>query len=200
MYAILSPLSLALVTYLFHLVSDHVARVVRDHIVECKSKIQALRYALPIIIPESNIPIAQDLMRRLKGELGMRCAFMTEDHDASAPVAYDRPGSVTTHKNKEAMVDKLTKRLAEGRIVMHTQFVVAAQDHTLKNIEKELVDEFRTFSEFRKRVRLVDGSYETRRYHSGKCIGHNDDFVMAVAIGGEMKDRFYQKEKYRVLH
>jgi len=173
--------------------------VVRDHIAECKKRVQALRSAHAIIIPETNIPIALELQYNLKTVLGVRCSFMCEDNDKSAPVAFDRPGSLTTRQNKPEMIYTLRKRLSEGRIVLHTHFIVASQEATLKDVAQELIAEFRSFTEWRKRVRLADGTVEVRCYYSGKVAGNNDDFVMAVAIGGYMKMIFDQKEKYRHL-
>lgn len=173
-----------------------VADIIETHIRECRRRIPALARALPVIIPESNIPVALDLQYALKTLKRCDCVFMTEDNDSSAPVAWDRPGSVTTRQNKPEMVSILLRRFTEHKIVLHSQFITASQDQTLRDIEKEFVAQFRTFSEFKKRVRLQDGSIEIRRYYSGKTSGQNDDFVMAVAIGGFMKQRWEQKEKY----
>lgn len=176
--------------------SARVADIIDTHIRECKRRIPALARVLPVIIPESNIPVALDIQYALKTLKRCDCVFMTEDHDASAPVAWDRPGSVTTRQNKPEMVRILMQRFAEQKIVLHSQFITASQDETLRDIEKEFVAQFRTFSEFKKRVRLTDGSIEIRRYYSGKTSGQNDDFVMAVAIAGFMKLRWDQKDKY----
>ncbi len=174
------------------------ARTIKQHIDAVKQQIPALRKALPVIIPESNIPVALDIQWQLKTYLSVDCIFMTEDTDRASTTPYDMPGSVTTKHNKPIMVNLLKRYLELGHIVFAQPFVTADESTgNTRDIRKEFINQMYNFAKITVTRIEQDGSPAVKIFHSGKASGGNDDFVMALAIGIYMRGIFLDKDKYQ---
>ena len=177
------------------------ARTIKAHIDAVKQRIPSLRKARPIIIPESNIPVALDIQWQLKTYLSVDCVFMTEDNDRASTTPYDMPGSMTTKYNKPIMINTLKRYLELGHIVFSEPFVSADETTgNTKDIRKEFINQMYNFAKITVTRIDQDGSPAVKIYHSGKAAGGNDDFVMALAIGIHMYGAFKDKQKYRHFH
>jgi hypothetical protein len=180
-----------------------VADVVAQHIAHCK-QLPFLRYAHPIIIPESNLPMmAMELQNKLKHTLQVNCTFMTEDKSHAGALA-DLPGSYTTRQNKLEMVYSFIEHyLKTDRVVFHQDFVVAVSESMMVtaspgNIQKLFVRQLRDFARIKKYRVDKDGTTLCEFFFSGKNSGsNNDDFVMALLIAILMHKRFWSKDKYK---
>ncbi len=175
-----------------------VAKTIQAHIAACRQQIPELRLAVPIIIPESNMPVALDLQYQLKTVMSVNCFFMTEDNDKAAPQPYDMPGAPTTGRNKPRMIRLLRQYLEQHRLVFHADFVNATVAPG-RPVQKEFIQQLRAFAEILKISEGADGAPAARTYYSGKNAGGNDDFVMCLAIGLFMKQIFDVKQKYEAL-
>jgi len=177
-----------------------VADVIVQHLRACK-RVPALRYALPIIIPESNMPVALDIQREVKVVQKVHCHFMTEDTDRAAATQWDYPGSVTTRYNKPEMVRLLIRYMQEKRICFYEDFISVAEGISgVHDVQKEFILELRKFSKVKKDKKLRDGTPVCAPpTYNGKCVGANDDLPMALSIGVFMYRVFMQKEKYAEL-
>lgn len=179
------------------------ADMVVRHIERCK-ELPFLQYALPIIIPESNLPlIAMQLQRDLKRDYKVRWQFMTEDKNKN-DLGHTLPGSVTTHTNKLESVNILTQNyLKKNKIVFYQDFVVAASEGAETtsgiNVKKEFERQLRDFARIKKYKDARDGSKYVEFSYHGKSSGCNDDFVMTLLIAVRMHKIFWEKEKYANL-
>lgn len=175
--------------------------MVLRHIAACK-QIPFLKEALPIIIPESNMPLqALALQRVLKREYKLKCQFMTEDKNKNAK-SKELPGMITTHHNKLKMVELMKQALAkENGIVMYPNFIVAAsegvQATTGINVRREFELQLREFSCIKQYNTDAAGATYAKFFYHGKLGGRNDDFVMSTLIGLFMHKLFEESEKYQ---
>lgn len=183
---------------LIRLDSAVVAKTIKAHIDACKREIRELQFALPVIIPESNMAMALDLQYQLKTLMGVNCHFMTEDNDKASAQPYDMPGSQTTAKNKPVMVRLLRQYMEQRRIVFHSDFVTT-QVTVGRSVQKEFIQQLRNFAEILVIREGPDGAPVTRTYYTGKVAGGNDDYVITAALGPYMKQIFDQKDKYASL-
>lgn len=174
--------------------------MIETHVAKCK-EIPFLRYALPIIIPESNLPtMAAELQRTLKLNLQMKCQFMTEDkrkHSMEAQL----PGNITTHKNKIEMINLLINTyLKPGRICLYHDFVVTVSEGEeatqIVNVKQELIRQMRDFARIKRIKTASDGSQRCEFVFNGKTKGANDDLVMAILMSGLMHKWWCEKPKY----
>ena len=179
------------------------AQMVVRHIEACK-QLPFLEYALPIIIPESNLPlVAMQLQHTLKHDYKFRCQFMTEDKNKNDP-GYNLPGAITTHTNKAESVNILIQNyLKPNKIVFYHDFLVEASESAEAtsgiNVKREFERQLREFQRIKKYKDGRDGSkYVDFSYH-GKVSGRNDDFVMTLLIAVRMFKVFSEKEKYAKL-
>lgn len=175
-----------------------VAKTIKAHIEACRREIRELQFAMPIIIPESNMAMALDLQYQLKTLMGVNCYFMTEDNDKASAQPFDLPGSQTTAKNKPVMVRLLRQYLEQRRIVFHSDFVTT-QVVPGRSVQKEFIQQMRAFAEILVIREGPDGAPVTRTYYTGKVAGGNDDYVITAALGPYMKQIFDQKDKYASL-
>jgi len=179
------------------------AEMVVRHIERCK-ELPFLQYALPIIIPESNLPlVAMQLQRTLKHDYKFRCQFMTEDKNKN-DTGYNLPGSITTHTNKLQSVDLLIRQyMKKNKIVFYHDFVVAvsnaAEATSGINVKKEFERQLRDFARIKKYKTAKDGSPCVDFFYHGKSSGCNDDFVLTLLIAVRMHKVFWEKEKYENL-
>jgi hypothetical protein len=171
------------------------------HIARCK-EIAFLKEAIPVIIPESNMPlVALALQRSLKHDYKLKCQFMTEDKNRNAKQK-ELPGMITTYHNKLKMVALMQKALAkENGIVMYPDFVVASSEGvestTGINIRKEFESQFREFQRIKQYCTDATGAAYAKFFYNGKRGGGNDDFVMSTMIGLFMHQLFEESEKYQ---
>jgi hypothetical protein len=175
-----------------------IAKALRNSIASVKNEIPALLHAMPIIVPESNMPLALDLQYQLKTVYSVKCEFMLEDSDKSTGVAFDMPGSVTTRHNKATMVH-LLKRYLETEQIGFSPIFVSNHETMVFNVRKEIIKELQAFSRILETKEGPGGSPVQRVYYSGKVAGGQDDFVMTIAIGIYMKHIFDVKDKYAPL-
>ncbi len=170
------------------------------HVSACK-KLPFLSYAMPVIIPESNLPlVAMQLQRTLKNDLEFVCQFMTEDKNKKS-MQSDLPGSVTTHDNKLEMVYTfINNYLKTDKVVFHKDFVVAVSESVETTsgicVKKEFERQLRDFTRIKKYKNTQDGSQQCVFFFNGKGSGQTDDLVMSLLIGILMHKRFWSKEKY----
>lgn len=175
--------------------------MINTHIAKCK-EIPFLRYALPIIIPESNLPtIAQELSRTLKLSLQLRCQFMTQDRSHAGTQA-DLPGSYTTRTNKLEMVQlMLNSYLAPRKIVFYKDFVVTVSEGeeatSTIDVKKEFERQLRDFARIKKYKVGRDGATTCEFFYNGKTGNSNDDLTISLLIALLMHKRFWSEEKYR---
>ena len=175
--------------------------MIEIHVKKCK-EIPFLLYALPIIIPESNlVTMAAELQRTLKLNLQMKCQFMTEDKRKHS-METELPGNVTTHQNKIEMISILINTyLKPGKICLYHDFVVTVsegEDVTqFIDVKKELIRQMRDFAKIKRIKTAGDGSQIPTFVYNGKTKGLNDDLVMAILMAGLMKKWFFSLEKYR---
>ena len=172
------------------------------HVHECRRRIPALASALPVIVPEANLPsVALELMRAIKA-LGLAAFFMTEDHNPGSAIARDLPGCYTTRTNKLEMVAVLRDHyLARHALSFAQPFIVAAEPGTcqVRDVRAEFMTQMRKFSRIRRERLEADGSTVYEYFYSGKKVGANDDFPMTLCIGVFMHDKFAHNPKYAAL-
>ena len=178
-----------------------VAALVESHIHACK-QIPYLKYALPIIIPESNLPtMALELQRTLKHQLHTTCQFMTEDKRKDS-VQSELPGSYTTHTKKIEMVHNIINRyLKPHKIVVNDDFIVTFSESIEATsgiqVKKEMERQMRNFSRIKQYRKHKDCSLYCEFFYNGKSSGENDDQVMAIIINALMYKWFMEKDKYK---
>lgn len=174
--------------------------MIEIHVKKCK-EIRFLQYALPIIIPESNlVTVAAELQRTLKLNLQMKCQFMTEDKRKHS-METELPGNVTTHQNKIEMISILINTyLKPGKICLYHDFVVTVSEGEeatqVVDVKKELIRQMRDFAKIKRIKTAGDGSPIATFVYNGKTKGANDDLVMAVLMAGLMRRWFVTKPKY----
>lgn len=187
----------------FYLFIDRyvVAEMIEIHVKKCK-EIPFLRYALPIIIPESNlVTMAAELQRTLKLNLQMKCQFMTEDKRKHS-METELPGNVTTHQNKIEMISILINTyLKPGKICLYHNFVVTVSEGEeatqVVDVKKELIRQMRDFAKIKRIKTAGDGSQIATFVYNGKTKGANDDLVMAILMAGLMCKWFNTLPKYQ---
>jgi hypothetical protein len=181
----------------------HVSQIIANHVLECKRRIPRLQRALPVIIPESNLPcMALEIQRTLKMQLNFECIFMTEDK-RKGQKSGNLPGNITTHRNKEEMVTYFKEKyLATGKIFVRPDFIVASSEGPdvtdgVADVKHEFERQMRDFSRIKRYYRAPDQSTYVRFFHHGKIDGKNDDFVMALLMAPYMYRIFCASDKYR---
>jgi hypothetical protein len=175
-----------------------VAQLVVEHIRQCR-RLKHLTYAMPIVIPESNLPyIAQQLQIDVKRMYNDKIVFMMED-SGSKMVDKDLPGSMTTHRKKNTMVTLLQNEyLKPGRLSFHRSFVnVKFEELPFDDIKIEIMKELRGFRQKRCYKLDAEGQSICQLIFTGKApIGQNDDFVMVLLMGCYNEKLFFEDARY----
>ena len=177
--------------------TSYVAEVVYAHVERCR-QITALKRALAIIVPESNLPFAAvDLQKELKYTLRLENhMFMLEDGGNGRK---DLPGSVTTHTKKLEMVQLLIKHyLQPQRICYHDPFIVVMDEMAgVEDVQLEVTKQLRGFKQKRRYHTDAEENVACQIIYTGKePVGTNDDFVMALLIAVYHEKKFREDPRY----
>jgi hypothetical protein len=180
-----------------------VAAVVKAHVEACR-RIEALRYALAIIIPEVNMSFAaHDLQERLRDDYQLHNhMFMMQDSSGgkvSGRRCLDLPGSVTTERNKRESVELLIGYFEREDICFHESFVVVQSElGHVENVQLEMVKQLRNFKRELVEKKNSEGAVINQVIFTGKNTGErNDDFVATLWIKAYNKREFWRDRRYR---
>lgn len=177
-----------------------VAQLLVEHIYQCR-RIKHLQYAMPVIIPESNLPyIAQQLQMDVRQMYRESIVFMMEDAGSRTAMQKDLPGSVTTHRKKNEMVINLqNKYLKLGKVLFNTMFInVRFDELPFDDIQVEIMKQLRGFRQKRCYKLDTEGNSVCQLIFTGKApVGQNDDFVMVLLIGCYYQQIFFENPIYR---
>jgi hypothetical protein len=178
---------------------------------KCRER-DSLRYALAIIIPESNLPfVSVELQAMMKDQERPEHylhnhLFMMEDSggkNASGGRRLDLPGSITTHRNKlESVTLLIDQYFKPEAICFHEPFIISQEEITaVESVQLELVAQLRNFKKQRLLKKDSEGNPISQIIFTGKKTGgRNDDFVSALQILVMMKRTFWRDQRYAFYH
>ncbi len=176
--------------------------MVAQHVTYCRHHNEHLRNALAVIIPESNMgTVALNLALAMKRDIKLpNCMFVTED--SSRPGGEkDLPGSITTRRNKQEMVQLLkSKYLQTATICFHAPFMVSELERSRVNdVQQEIVKQLRGFCKQRRQRHDQEGNLITEIVYTGKPpIGSgDDDYVITLMLAAYHEKRFFLNPRHQ---
>ena len=156
-----------------------VGSIVASHINKCK-KLSYLKNALPVVIPEANLPtIAQNILYAMR-DLQVNCVFMNEDDNKGSEQRNDLPGSITTRRNKVEMVLLLVEEyMKKRRLVFNREFIVAEPEYSVvEDVKGEYVKQLRNFCQKRKQKVDRDGTIFFETFYTGTTTSYFTQLIM----------------------